>query len=230
MTQKNRRFQTRKEHAELKDKKGTVGKLDRLLNGLIAIVSVLIIISLVIILRSQDEPESEAAQLSEENTEHVETPVEETDTSEQAEPKENVGMDEEEAENSQPESKPESKPEEQNAEATVASSEDPVVKEVLTNPNWEPYPTQQTGAHTSTYQKGHIDYEEMLGAIYSVTELDPQTSILWNLKNNGSANTAIAVLSSQDKETKYRVSIEWIDATGWKPVKVEVLESLEGSY
>ena len=30
------------------------------------------------------------------------------------------------------------------------------------------------------------------------------------------------------KEKKYRVSIEWIDGQGWKPVKLEVLNSLEG--
>ena len=43
-------------------------------------------------------------------------------------------------------------------------------------------------------------------------------------KITGMRNHAIAVVSSMDKTQKYRVSIEWIDEQGWKPVKVEVLK------
>ena len=44
------------------------------------------------------------------------------------------------------------------------------------------------------------------------------------------AATAIAVVTSMDKQQKYRVSIEWIDGEGWKPTRLEVLNAVEGAY
>ncbi|MER2114905.1 MAG: YrrS family protein, partial [Solibacillus isronensis] len=75
----------------------------------------------------------------------------------------------------------------------------------------------------------HIDYEEKLKAIFSVIDLQQENSIVLRVNNNGSAESAIAVVTSMDKEQKYRVSIEWVDNEGWKPVQVEVLTTLEGS-
>ncbi len=80
------------------------------------------------------------------------------------------------------------------------------------------------------FAEGHIDYEEKLSTIFSVTSLSEENSIIWKITNNGSADTAIAVVSSKDKEQKYRVSIEWVPNEGWKPVKLEKLNTLEGSY
>lgn len=111
----------------------------------------------------------------------------------------------------------------------VSPSDDPAVKEVITNPNWPAYPTAQTGEHVSTYEKGHIDYEEKLKAIFSVIDLQQENSIVLRVNNNGSAENAIAVVTSMDKEQKYRVSIEWVDNEGRKPIQVEVLSTLEGS-
>ncbi len=33
-----------------------------------------------------------------------------------------------------------------------------------------------------------------------------------------------------DQQQKYRVSIEWVANQGWKPVKVEILNEIEGAY
>lgn len=120
--------------------------------------------------------------------------------------------------------------EELTAENTVVTIDDPVVEEIQTNDSWPAHPTEQTGPHTSTFQKGHIDYEEKLAAIFSVTDLEQGASFVKSVKNNGSASSAIAVITSQDGSKMYRVSIEWIDETGWKPVKLEVLKTLNGAY
>lgn len=63
-----------------------------------------------------------------------------------------------------------------------------------------------------------------------MTDLEQENAIVLRVGNNGSAKSAIAVVTSMDKEKKYRVSIEWLDGEGWKPTKLEVLNSLEGAY
>ncbi len=114
--------------------------------------------------------------------------------------------------------------------AVINASDDPLVAEVWTSDAWQAYPTAQTGEHQSTFAQGHIDYEEKLQSIFSVVPIEQQESIIWSVKNNGNAKSAIAVISSNDKTQKYRVAIEWIEQQGWKPVQVEVLNTLEGTY
>lgn len=198
-------------------------KMDRTLNYLIGIVSVLIVISLIVIFTGNKDEEK------------AKEPVE--DTPVESQPIEEEAHGEEPNEEAEPEPSPqdeeaiEDEPaESEDSAPTVSSSEQPSVDEVWTSDAWKPYPTAQTGEHASTFAEGHIDYEEKLKAIYSVIPLDQQESILWSIKNNGNAKSAIAVLSSKDKEQKYRVAIEWIDGQGWKPQQVEVLNTLEGAY
>ncbi|RKJ56469.1 DUF1510 family protein, partial [Butyricicoccus sp. 1XD8-22] len=50
------------------------------------------------------------------------------------------------------------------------------------------------------------------------------------VKNNGSSDSAISVISSKDQAEKYRVTIQWIANQGWKPVKVEKLKQIDGTY
>ncbi|MGM9951131.1 MAG: YrrS family protein [Lysinibacillus sp.] len=198
-------------------------KMNRLLNYLIGIVSVLIVISLFVIFTGNEE--QEAIEGPEE-----ETPVE-TKPEEEKE-KEEEGTSAEEPSQQDEEQEPiEDEPAEgEGSTPVVSSSNQPGVDEVWTSEAWEPYPTAQTGEHTSTFTEGHIDYEEKLNAIYSVIPLEQQDSILWSIKNNGNAKSAIAVISSNDKEQKYRVAIGWVEGEGWMPQQVEVLNTLEGTY
>lgn len=201
-------------------------KMDRTLNYLIGIVSVLIVISLIVIFTGNEDEK-----IAEESAE--ETPVDKKPVEEE-ENEEGIEEDSEETD-LQPSTQEEEPAEEEPTEAdsgapTVSSSNQPTVDEVWTNDAWEPYPTAQTGEHTSTFTEGHVDYEEKLNAIYSVIPLEQQESILWSIKNNGNAKSAIAVISSNDKVQKFRVAIEWIDGQGWMPQQVEVLNTLEGTY
>lgn len=223
--ERKRRFQTRQQYADQKSKQTKFQKADKRLNYLIAIVAVLIVATLIFIITQDPSPENEAEQ--QESPEEVAIDVQEEDAGQETEdnePETNVQEEVEEDVDSLDETEQPTS----GSGDIVSSSSDPAVKEVITNPNWPAYPTAQTGEHVSTYEKGHIDYEEKLKAIFSVIDLQQENSIVLRVNNNGSAQNAIAVVTSMDKEQKYRVSIEWIDNEGWKPVQVEVLSTLVG--
>ena len=199
-------------------------KMDRTLNYLIALVSVLVVITLGVIFMTGDEDEAGEQQagdaLQSENLAAQQDEQEETED-EQATSDERANDTSTEADDTVDASE---------GEVVVNASDNPLVAEVWTSEAWQPYPTAQTGEHRSTFAQGDIDYEEKLQSIFSVVPIEQQDSIIWSVKNNGNAKSAIAVISSNDKTQKYRVAIEWIEQQGWKPVQVEVLNTLDGTY
>ncbi|MEK4386618.1 DUF1510 family protein [Solibacillus sp. FSL W7-1464] len=225
--ERKRRFQTRQQYAEQKTKQTKFQKADKRLNYLIAIVAVLIVATLIIIIKQEPDAKNEAEQ--QDSAAEVTTDAPEEDAGQETEDNETeTNVPEETEEEHITDESEDEQPASESGEM-VSPSDDPAVKEVITNPNWPAYPTAQTGEHVSTYENGHIDYEEKLKAIFSVIDLQQENSIVLRVNNNGSAKNAIAVVTSMDKEQKYRVSIEWVDNEGWKPVQVEVLSTLEGS-
>lgn len=201
-----KRFVTRSEYAEQNKRVGTINKLSKYLNILIVVVSVLIVLTLVLTISTNDKDEL-VAEVEKESVQ--EGPL--------AEEKPVEVISEE--------------PEDIPGDTTIVPvTDDAVVKEVHTNDAWPVHPTKQTGAHTSAFEKGHIDYEEKLAAIFSVIALQQQESIILSVRNNGSTTSAIAVVTSMDRTQMFRVSIEWLDAQGWKPVKLEVLKTVDGAY
>ncbi|MGM9945744.1 MAG: DUF1510 family protein [Lysinibacillus sp.] len=215
-SQENTRTNRRKEY-----------KMNRTLNYLIALVSVLLVITLGIIFMTGDEDEAEQQPQTEDSAVQSEGSAAEEedkqeDETEVGQPATNDATNEESDEDN---SKVDT-----SDEAVINASDDPLVAEVWTSEAWQAYPTAQTGEHQSTFVEGHIDYEEKLQSIFSVVPIEQQESIIWSVKNNGNAKSAIAVISSNDKTQKYRVAIEWVDEQGWKPVQVEVLNTLEGTY
>lgn len=216
--ERKRRFQTRQQYAEEKAKGTLFDKLDKYLYMLIAVVGVAIIATLAILISDDPKPTDKAE--SSAKTEQV------AKDDEKANPQgtKDVAKDEEPEANSQSEDTNEP------SENTVLPSADPRVDEVHVNTAWTAYPTEQTGPHKSAYEKGNIDYEEKLKAIFSVLDIPQDNSIVLSVKNNGSTTTSIAVVTSMDKQQKYRVSIEWIDGEGWKPTRIEVLNAVEGAY
>lgn len=198
-------------------------KMNRTLNYLIALVSVLVVITLGVIFMTGDEDEAGEQQagdaLQSENPQTVE---------QEDEPEDGQATDDERANDVAAED--DNTVDADEDAAVVNASDDPLVAEVWTSEAWQPYPTAQTGEHRSTFAQGDVDYEEKLHSIFSVVPIEQQESIIWSVKNNGNAKSAIAVISSNDKTQKYRVAIEWIEQQGWKPVQVEVLNTLEGTY
>lgn len=194
-------------------------KLNTWLNILIGIVAVLIVITTLYIFNWQDNIEETSKEdpvvtSPEEN--------EEESSSEDILPNEEQPVQEEET------SVQDEQPEQETAVETT--SDDPIVNRVITDESWQPTPTTQTGAHVSSYDSKSVDWQEKVATITSVTGIAEDNMIIWFLKNNGSADTAIATVSTKDKTEMYRVSMEWVNNEGWLPVKLEVLNTLEGAY
>lgn len=107
----------------------------------------------------------------------------------------------------------------------VDGSGDGNVAATYTSEGWKPVGTQQSGEHTTSFEKGSVDWNEMSKAIASGAGIDEGSMKLWWLQNGGSPSTAIGTVSEGDNPKTYRVYIEWVDASGWKPVKVEELKT-----
>ena len=190
-------------------------KINKWLNVLIGVVVVLIIITTLYIFKWQDNLEDPMK-----DDPVVTSPGENDEASSEVEsvPKEEVLTEQEEEHQTEQET------------AIETTSDDPIVDRVITNESWQPTPTTQTGAHVSSYDSKSVDWQEKVATITSVTGIEEGNMIIWFLKNNGSADTAIATVSTKDKTEMYRVSMEWVNNEGWLPVKLEVLNTLEGAY
>ncbi|WP_042478128.1 YrrS family protein [Bacillus ndiopicus] len=226
---KNSRLESRQQRRQQKST-----TMNRLLNYLIALVIVLIGITSYIIFFTGDDKATDKGQIEQQADDDVNTnEVSEKDNSINEDSK-NESNEAEESSSSgdsqQTTQSPEDSTQENDSTNIVSPSTDPLVEEVIENPNWQPTKTAQTEPHVSVFKDGHIDYEEKLATIFAVTPLTKDNSILWSIKNNGSADSAIAVISSTDKTEKYRVSIVWVANEGWKPVKLEKLSTIEGSW
>lgn len=113
---------------------------------------------------------------------------------------------------------------------TREDSSDPIVEETVINTSWEPVGTKQKGNHVSVYQKDSVDWNEKVNAVSYATGLDPNNMYVMMIKNGGGPQKSIATVQSKDESEKYRVHMEWVDGEGWKPVKMDVLKTLEGAY
>lgn len=205
-------------------------KMDRILNILIAVVALLIVICLVnIVLNDKDDSANKEDAKQEEAVKDKVTEEPNTDDAEKEDSKEadeeKINKEENATEEDETEDE---KADLEDSEVVTKVDNDEYVEEIIENPNWKPVPTQQTGPHVSVYENGHPDYEEKLAAFRSAVGLDENNVIYYSVRNNGSNETSIAVFTSKDKSQKYRVSIEWVDGKGWKPVKVEKLKKLDG--
>ena len=113
---------------------------------------------------------------------------------------------------------------------TYSASEDAVVDETVSNTSWEPIGTSQTGKHESVYDGKSMDWQEKEKALAYATGLSQNDMIFWKIKNGGSPQKSIGIVSSKDKSKKYRVYLEWVDGEGWKPTQMDVLNTLDFKY
>ncbi|PSL41243.1 uncharacterized protein DUF1510 [Planomicrobium soli] len=113
---------------------------------------------------------------------------------------------------------------------THKASNDPIVEETVINTSWEPVKTSQKGEHVSVYEKNSVDWKEKVNAISYATGLKEDNMYIMRLQNGGSPQKSIGVVQSKDQKEKYRVHLEWVDGKGWKPVKMDILKTLEGAY
>ncbi len=194
---------------DLRDKKR---KVNRIYNISIAVVCVLIVIVGFTIFTGND-----VSQTSKEQPKSTQT---KTTTHEK-----NVSTNE--TESVEPTNEEVVKEEETSTEPELVKVEggnDSNVLNTYTSESWKPIGTEQTGVHTTSYQKGSTDWNEMTKAIALGAGIDEASMHLWWLNNGGTPNTAIGTVSAGNNPQSYRVYIEWVDGEGWKPVKVEELK------
>ncbi|MDM5285470.1 YrrS family protein [Peribacillus frigoritolerans] len=219
-------------------------KVNKIYNIAITIVSILIVIVAVSIFLSDDGTESKKAttepkQVAEtEKGKVVDKPSgkeEETDsekedavgdseaTEEDAEKEDSKATEEDAEEKAEDDADPEKAGDAELVE--VEGSGDGNVASTYTSESWKPVGTEQSGEHTTSFEKGSVDWNEMSKAIASGAGIDEGNMKLWWLQNGGSPTTAIGTVSEGDNPKTFRVYIEWVDGSGWKPVKVEELKT-----
>lgn len=223
-------------------------RTNKILNALIGLVVVLIVITAGVIFFGNDDKEiadskndTEETKSSSDETETADESVASKDDTEVG--SEEIVSDEESTEGTEEEATEEEGTEEEATEeemttedpttgGTVTStpSNDPLISEKIVNTAWKPVGTSQTGEHTSVYSEGHVDWDEKIKAIVYTTGLSKDNMIVWRIANGGSPQKSIGVVSSKNKEEKYRVSLQWVEGEGWKPEKMETLKTLNGAY
>lgn len=197
---------------------------DRFLNVLIAMVVVAIIIIAFMVLPGDKEKSKE------EHVKDDDMEISQQDENEQEEsnqPEVDEGKDVEEQQET--EETKEQIEEPGDVEVTI-DPDDAIVSRSIVDPAWAPVGTSQQGEHVSLYDGTSVDWQEKLQALSYTTGLSENDMIVWKLKNGGSPQKSIGIVSSKDKVEKYRVYLEWVDGEGWQPVQMDVLTTLEFNY
>ena len=217
-------------------------KANKLLNWMIAIVVLLIVIVGVKILVGDSTPEKEKAAVTEESPSEDTNLSDSTDSTSESDSEDSSNKDdndtskegtvEDESEDDEEDEKKDTDKKEIKKEGSVtySASEDAVVDETVSNTSWEPVGTSQTGNHVSVYDGKSMDWQEKEKALAYATGLSQDEMIFWKIKNGGSPQKSIGIVSSKDKSEKYRVYLEWVDGEGWKPTQMDVLNTLDFKY
>ncbi|MFS0888527.1 YrrS family protein [Peribacillus frigoritolerans] len=219
-------------------------KVNKIYNIAITIVSILIVIVAISIFLSDDGTETKKATTEpkqvaetekgkvvdkpsgkeEETDSEKEDPVGDSEaTEEDAEKEDSKATEEDAEEKAEDDADPEKAGDAELVE--VEGSGDGNVASTYTSESWKPVGTEQSGEHTTSFEKGSVDWNEMSKAIASGAGIDEGNMKLWWLQNGGSSTTAIGTVSEGDNPKTFRVYIEWVDGSGWKPVKVEELKT-----
>ncbi|HSI66040.1 MAG TPA: YrrS family protein [Planococcus sp. (in: firmicutes)] len=235
MTNEDKRYPSR-----LKKKSKT--RSNSVLNVMIGLVFTLILITGAFIFmdqNSQDTQQPESVRIASDTEDAEASDSEEAATDEEDATEETTDTEENTAEEEQAGAEAESEEtEEQTEEGSVTvggtitreESNDPIVEETVINTSWEPIGTSQSGNHVSAYDQSSVDWKEKVGAISYATGLGENEMYVMMIQNGGGPQKSIGTVTSKDKSEKYRVHLEWVDGEGWKPVKMDVLKTLEGAY
>lgn len=212
--------------SRLNRKKGRK-RADKVLNILIVAVVVAIIITATIIFTSgndeMDKKNEEDPLSTEETKENV--------SKDEKEDEENDGsLDEENMEDATDDPEVIAEEKDESGVVTYLYSDDEIIEQSIVDPSWQPIATTQTGEHVSVYDKNSVDWKEKQEAIADATGLSIEDTITWKIKNGGSPQKSIGIVSSKDEAEKYRVYLEWIENEGWQTVKMDVLKTLDFDY
>ncbi|MFV8826810.1 YrrS family protein [Alkalihalobacterium sp. APHAB7] len=181
-------------------------RLNRLLNVAIGIVAILIIYVAVKVFFTPSASEEVIADLEQEQQQE-EQQEQSTETEQTIENDRDIDSTQEEVENE------ELREEEEDAEEELSDGE------------WQPIGTVQSEPFQINFSKDHVNWKEMTHAIQYATGLYDDI-IIWRIENGGDSMSAVGTVSdAANKNTPYRVRIEWVTERGWKPVEVIKLSS-----
>ncbi|MCP3025595.1 YrrS family protein [Halobacillus sp. A5] len=169
---------------------------------------------------NKNEEENSGEEESDKDLEVKENEDEESSEDEDNSEDEESEEDSEDEENSKDE---EESSEEEDNDRQVEESSDENVDRVITE-DWEPVATEQdtSGDHTTSFNQGSQDWEEIISAATMATGLNSGDIIEWRVENAGDGQVH-AVISNQSQDPVYRVLIEWVDGEGYRPLQVEEL-------
>jgi len=100
--------------------------------------------------------------------------------------------------------------------------DDPNVIEAYTA-NWKPIGTSQEEPHTTKFDEGSEDWNEMQEAIAYALKIEEEEIISHWIGNGGDQRVNGHVQSTVTDE-HYTVYLEWKENEGWQPIKVERVE------
>lgn len=208
------------------DRKKGPNRANTIMNILIAIVVVLIIITASMIFLGGNGKDKATEKKSPETEESIEDKTEDNEL--------DVKADSEDSEEEEAPSDTDEPIEESDAHESGVlinkSPEEEFVKETIIDTDWKPIGTKQKGEHVSLYDGSSDDWYEKIEAISYSTGLSKDNMIIWKIKNGGNSQKSVGIVSSKDKDEKYRVYLDWVDDEGWQPVKMDILKTLDFEY
>lgn len=183
-------------------------KTNLILNGLIGLVVILIIIVCVIIFGNDDDKKENVPV---QKTEETSTPSDAGNVSKNETKKDTT-------KNKQNANSDDTEKVDKDSEVVTDGGGDSNVKNTITNPNWKPVGTTQTGPNSSE----SVDWDERVEALAYAIGTEPANMTVWYLGRDGQ-DRSIGTVSAKGNPQAYRVYIEWKDGKGWMPTKVEEL-------
>jgi cytoskeletal protein RodZ len=200
-------------------------KTNLILNSLIVVVILLIVFVSVNIFFSNDESAADNSDVAAENGKAVkngsgkEKDENDNDTTDD----ENKDQSSESPDEDSDSAEGDEESEEPGDPVVTEGGSDANVKQTIENSAWKPVGTTQSGEHSPVFDQNSVDWQEMLVAYSYATGIDPSNMTVWWNENGGAPNTAVGTVSQKGSDQTFRVSIEWVEGQGWKPVKVEEL-------
>lgn len=194
-------------------------KSDKLLNGLIAIVSVLILIVgyNVLTYEGSSKNDKEEAKVAQKAEKTAEQKAADDKAKQEAEKKADLKKDITER-------------------STVRKVEvaDENVEMAIVDDAWQPLKTAQTEAigedHISQYDGASLDWTEKVTELATVSNIPEEEMRIIRVKNGGSNQKTIGVVTSADGLKMYRIYLEWVPNKGWTATQLDVLKTLNGTY
>ncbi|GEN84664.1 putative membrane protein YrrS [Sporosarcina luteola] len=228
------------------DRKKRHNKNNKFLNIMIGIVVVLIlIVGATLIIGPKDEDKKDIAtdntDVVDENNEDSEDEtgltlddVDEPDESDNQEAESDKGSEDDggtsSSDTGSSDEPADEEEEDQAGNVTIVPNDEEIIEQSIVDSSWQPIGTDQSGEHVSQYDAESTDYNEKKRAIAYATGFSEDELFYKRVKNGGGPQKSIGIVTTKDGSKIFRVYIEWIDEKGWKPVKMDVLKTLDFEY